>query len=283
MLTVDELEDKLIELAFAEDIGDGDHTTLCCIPEDAMGKSHLLIKEDGILAGVEMAKKVFAKFDPTMQVEVLINDGAHVKAGDIAMVVTGKVRSLLQTERLMLNIMQRMSGIATMTNKYVELLKGTKTRVLDTRKTTPGLRMLEKQAVKIGGGTNHRIGLFDMILLKDNHIDFAGGIANAIDRCHNYLKEKNLDLKIEIEVRNFDELQQVLDKGGVNRIMLDNFSVADTKKAVDIIAGRYETESSGGITFDTIRGYAEQGVDFISVGALTHSVKGLDMSFKACE
>ena len=283
MLTVDELEDKLIELAFAEDIGDGDHTTLCCIPEDAMGKSHLLIKEDGILAGVELAKKVFAKFDPTMQVEVLINDGAHVKVGDIAMVVTGKVRSLLQTERLMLNIMQRMSGIATMTNKYVELLKGTKTRVLDTRKTTPGLRMLEKQAVKIGGGTNHRIGLFDMILLKDNHIDFAGGIANAIDRCHNYLKEKNLDLKIEIEVRNFDELQQVLDKGGVNRIMLNNFSVADTKKAVDIIAGRYETESSGGITFNTIRGYAEQGVDFISVGALTHSVKGLDMSFKACE
>ena len=283
MLTVDELEDKLIDLAFAEDIGDGDHTTLCCIPEDAMGKSHLLIKEDGILAGVELAKKVFAKFDPTMQVEVLINDGAHVKVGDIAMVVTGKVRSLLQTERLMLNIMQRMSGIATMTNKYVELLKGTKTRVLDTRKTTPGLRMLEKQAVKIGGGTNHRIGLFDMILLKDNHIDFAGGIANAIDRCHNYLKEKNLDLKIEIEVRNFDELQQVLDKGGVNRIMLDNFSVADTKKAVDIIAGRYETESSGGITFNTIRGYAEQGVDFISVGALTHSVKGLDMSFKACE
>ena len=283
MLTVDELEDKLIELAFAEDIGDGDHTTLCCIPEDAMGKSHLLIKEDGILAGVELAKKVFAKFDPTMQVEVLISDGAHVKVGDIAMVVTGKVRSLLQTERLMLNIMQRMSGIATMTNKYVELLKGTKTRVLDTRKTTPGLRMLEKQAVKIGGGTNHRIGLFDMILLKDNHIDFAGGIANAIDRCHNYLKEKNLDLKIEIEVRNFDELQQVLDKGGVNRIMLDNFSVADTKKAVDIIAGRYETESSGGITFNTIRGYAEQGVDFISVGALTHSVKGLDMSFKACE
>ena len=283
MLTVDELEEILIELAFAEDIGDGDHTTLCCIPEDATGKSHLLIKEDGILAGVELAKKVFAKFDPTMQVEVLINDGAHVKVGDIAMVVTGKVRSLLQTERLMLNIMQRMSGIATMTNKYVELLKGTKTRVLDTRKTTPGLRMLEKQAVKICGGTNFRIGLFDMILLKDNHIDFAGGIANAIDRCHNYLIEKNLDLKIEIEVRNFDELQQVLDKGGVNRIMLDNFSVADTKKAVDIIAGRYETESSGGITFNTIRGYAEQGVDFISVGALTHSVKGLDMSFKACE
>lgn len=283
MLTVDELEDKLIELAFAEDIGDGDHTTLCCIPEDAMGKSHLLIKEEGILAGVEVARKVFAKFDPTMSVEVLINDGAHVKVGDIAMVVTGKVRSLLQTERLMLNIMQRMSGIATMTSKYVKLLEGTNTRVLDTRKTTPGLRMLEKQAVKIGGGTNHRIGLFDMILLKDNHIDFAGGIANAIDRCHNYLKENELDLKIEIEVRDFDELQQVLDKGGVDRIMLDNFTVEDTKKAVDIIAGRYETESSGGITFDTIRSYAEQGVDFVSVGALTHSVKGLDMSFKAVD
>ncbi len=255
MLSVNELEDRLIDLAFAEDIGDGDHTTLCCIPETAMGKSHLLIKEEGILAGVEVAKKVFNRFDPTMQ---------------------------LQTERLMLNIMQRMSGIATMTNRYVERLKGTNTRILDTRKTTPGLRMLEKQAVKIGGGVNHRIGLFDMILLKDNHVDFAGGITNAIDRCHAYLQEKGLDLKIEIEVRNFDELNQVLTHGGVNRIMLDNFSVSDTKKAVDIIAGRYETESSGGITYDTIRDYAEQGVDFISVGALTHSVKGLDMSFKAC-
>ena len=282
MYTVEELEDKLIDLAFAEDIGDGDHTTLCCIPEDAMGKSHLLIKEDGILAGVEVAKKVFDRFDNTMKVEVLIGDGAEVKKGDIAMVVTGKVRSLLQTERLMLNVMQRMSGIATMTHKYVEKLKGTKTHVLDTRKTTPGMRMLEKQAVKIGGGMNHRIGLFDMILLKDNHVDFAGGITNAIDRCHAYLKEKNLDLKIELEVRNFDELNQVLTHGGVNRIMLDNFSVADTKKAVELIGGRYETESSGGITFDTIRDYAECGVDFISVGALTHSVKGLDMSFKAC-
>lgn len=282
MYTVEELEDKLIDLAFAEDIGDGDHTTLCCIPEDAMGKSHLLIKEDGILAGVEVAKKVFDRFDNTMKVEVLIGDGAEVKKGDIAMVVTGKVRSLLQTERLMLNIMQRMSGIATMTHKYVEKLRGTKTHVLDTRKTTPGMRMLEKQAVKIGGGMNHRIGLFDMILLKDNHMDFAGGITNAIDRCHAYLKEKNLNLKIELEVRNFDELNQVLTHGGVNRIMLDNFSVADTKKAVELIGGRYETESSGGITFDTIRDYAECGVDFISVGALTHSVKGLDMSFKAC-
>ena len=282
MYTVDELEDKLIDLAFAEDIGDGDHTTLCCIPVDAMGKSHLLIKENGILAGVEVAKKVFARFDNTMEVEVLLNDGASVKKGDIAMIVTGKVRSLLQTERLMLNIMQRMSGIATMTHKYVERLKGTKTHVLDTRKTAPGMRMLEKQAVKIGGGMNHRIGLFDMILLKDNHVDFAGGITNAIERCHSYLKQNGLDLKIEIEVRNFDELDQVLSCGGVNRIMLDNFSVADTKRAVDIIAGRFETESSGGITFDTIRDYAECGVDFISVGALTHSVKGLDMSFKAC-
>ena len=283
MLSVNELEDRLIDLSFAEDIGDGDHTTLCCIPDTAMGKSHLLIKEDGRLAGVEVANRVFASFDPTMQVEVLIGDGAHVKKGDIAMIVSGKVRSLLQTERLMLNIMQRMSGIATMTAKYVERLKGTKTHVLDTRKTTPGLRMLEKQAVKIGGGMNHRIGLFDMILLKDNHVDFAGGIANAINRCHEYLKEKGLDLKIEIEVRNFDELRQAMECGGINRIMLDNFSVENTKKAVEMVGGKYETESSGGITFDTIRDYAECGVDFISVGALTHSVKGLDMSFKACE
>ena len=281
MLSIDQLEEKLIDLAFAEDIGDGDHTTLCCIPEDAEGRSHLLIKEEGILAGVEVAKKVFARFDPTMQVEVLMGDGSKVKPGDIAMVVTGKVRSLLQTERLMLNIMQRMSGIATMTNRYVERLQGTGTRVLDTRKTTPGLRMLEKQAVKIGGGTNHRIGLFDMILLKDNHVDFAGGITKAIDRCHAYLEEKGLKLKIEIEVRNFDELNEVLNHGGVDRIMLDNFSVADTGKAVKLIDHRYETESSGGITFDTIRDYALQGVDFVSVGALTHSVKGLDMSFKA--
>ena len=259
MLSVDELTDRLIDLSFAEDIGDGDHTTLCCIPEDAMGKSKLLIKEDGILAGIEVAKEVFTRFDPSMQVEVLIGDGAHVKVGDVAMIVTGKVRSLLQTERLMLNIMQRMSGIATMTNRYVERLAGTKTRVLDTRKTTPGMRMLEKQAVKIGGGCNHRIGLFDMILLKDNLIDFAGGITHAISRCPEYLKVKGMDLN-----------------------MLDNFSTDDTKKAVELVGGRYEVESSGGITFDTIRDYAECGVDFISVGALTHSVKGLDMSFKAC-
>ena len=281
MLKVEELVDRLIDLSFAEDIGDGDHTTLCCIPEDAMGKSKLLIKEDGILAGVEIAKEVFHRFDPTMQVEVFMGDGSKVKKGDVAMIVTGKVRSLLQTERLMLNIMQRMSGIATMTSKYVERLEGTHTRVLDTRKTTPGMRMLEKQAVKIGGGCNHRIGLFDMILLKDNHVDFSGGIANAINRCHEYLKEKVLDLKIEIEVRNFEELKQAMDCGGIDRIMLDNFSVEDTKKAVEIVGGKYETESSGGITFDTLRDYAECGVDFISVGALTHSVKGLDMSFKA--
>lgn len=281
MLSVEELEEQLIDLSFAEDIGDGDHTTLCCIPEDAEGKSHLLIKEEGILAGVEVAQKVFNHFDPTLQMEVLLHDGAHVKPGDVAFIVTGKVRSLLQTERLMLNIMQRMSGIATMTNRYVERIAGTGAHVLDTRKTTPGMRILEKQAVKIGGGMNHRIGLFDMILLKDNHVDFAGGIVPAIERCHAYLKEKGLDLKIEIEVRNFNELQQVLDHGGVDRVMLDNFTPKNTRKAVEMIQHRFEVESSGGITFDTIRDYAEQGVDFISVGALTHSVNGLDMSFKA--
>ncbi|RRD00851.1 carboxylating nicotinate-nucleotide diphosphorylase [Prevotella sp. OH937_COT-195] len=282
MLLTEELEERLIDLSFAEDIGDGDHTTLCCIPENATGSSRLIIKEDGILAGVEAAKKVFARFDPDMKVEVIMGDGSKVKKGDVAMIVSGKTRSLLQTERLMLNIMQRMSGIATMTNVYVEKLKGTKTRVLDTRKTTPGMRMLEKHAVKIGGGVNHRIGLFDMILLKDNHVDFSGGINNAINRCHEYLEKKGLNLKIEIEVRSFDELRQVMECGGVDRIMLDNFSVSDTKKAVEMIGGKYETESSGGITLDTIRNYAECGVDFVSVGALTHSVKGLDMSFKAC-
>lgn len=282
MKTVDELIDTLIDLAFAEDIGDGDHTTLCCIPDDAMGKSRLLIKEAGVLAGVEVAKEIFYRFDPTMKVEVFIEDGTEVKPGDVAMVVEGKIQSLLQTERLMLNVMQRMSGIATMTRRYVKQLEGTRTRVLDTRKTTPGLRMLEKAAVKIGGGVNHRIGLFDMILLKDNHVDFAGGIDKAILRAKEYCKAKGKDLKIEIEVRNFDELNQVLAIGGVDRIMLDNFTPENTRKAVEIIGGRFETESSGGITFDTLRDYAECGVDFISVGALTHSVKGLDMSFKAC-
>lgn len=282
MYTVDQLNDKLIDLAFSEDIGDGDHTTLCCIPENAMGKSRLLIKEEGILAGMRIAKEIFHRFDPTMQVEQFMEDGTHVKPGDVPMIVTGKVRSLLQTERLMLNVMQRMSGIATMTNKYVQRLEGTNTRVLDTRKTTPGMRMLEKEAVKIGGGCNHRIGLFDMILLKDNHIDFAGGIANALDRCAAYQKEKGLNLKVEIECRTFDEIKQVMTHGGADRIMLDNFSIGDTKKAVELINHKFETESSGGITYDTLRQYAECGVDFISVGALTHSVKGLDMSFKAC-
>ena len=277
----DELIDRLIDLAFAEDIGDGDHTTLSTIPAEAMGKNMLLIKEDGVLAGVEMAKRIFARFDENLQVEVLIEDGAEVKKGDIAMYVTGSVRSLLQTERLMLNVMQRMSGIATMTRRYVRQLEGTKTRVLDTRKTTPGMRIMEKEAVRIGGGTNHRIGLFDMILLKDNHVDFAGGIQKAILRAQEYCKEKGKDLKIEIEVRSLDELQQVLDLGGVQRIMFDNFTPEVTRKAVEMVAGRYETESSGGITFDTLRDYALCGVDFISVGALTHSVKGLDMSFKA--
>lgn len=280
-MEVENLINSLLELAFAEDIGDGDHTTLCSIPASEVGSSKLLIKEEGILAGVDVAKDVFHKFDPELKVEVFIEDGAHVKPGDVAFVVTGKVQSLLQTERLVLNLMQRMSGIATITNKYVKLLEGTKTKVLDTRKTTPGLRMLEKKAVKIGGGENHRIGLFDMILLKDNHVDFAGGIKNAITRAKQYLKEKNKDLKIEIEVRNFDELNEALNVGGVDRIMLDNFTVEDTRKAVDIVNGRVELESSGGITFETIRDYAVTGVDYVSVGALTHSVKSLDMSLKA--
>ena len=283
MKTKDELIDELLDLAFAEDIGDGDHTTLCCIPADEMGKQHLLVKEEGILAGVEIAKKVFHKFDPELKMTVFINDGAHVKPGDVAFVVEGRVRSLLQTERLMLNIMQRMSGIATMTAKYMDRLKGLKTKVLDTRKTTPGMRMLEKEAVKIGGGMNHRIGLFDMILLKDNHVDFAGGIANAINKANEYIKANHKDgMKIEIEVRNFDELDEALATGHVDRILLDNFTPENTKKAVDIVAGRCELESSGGITFDTLRDYGECGVDYNSVGALPPSVKGLDMSFKAC-
>ena len=270
-----------IKYWFAEDIGDGDHTSLSCIPNDAMGKQQLIVKEDGILAGVEVAKQIFHYFDPEIKVETFIEDGAEVHVGDVAFVASGRVVSLLQVERLMLNIMQRMSGVATTTHKYVELLKGTKTRVLDTRKTTPGLRMLEKEAVRIGGRTNHRIGLFDMILIKDNHLDFAGGITAAITRAKEYCKAKGKDLKIEIEVRNFDELQEALDCGLMQRIMLDNFSVEDTKRAVEIIAGRFEVESSGGITKETLRSYAECGVDFISVGALTHSVKSLDLSFKA--
>lgn len=282
MKTPQELIDELITLAFNEDIGDGDHTTLCCIPATEMGKQKLLIKEAGVLAGVDMARRVINYFDPELKITTYIEDGAEVQPGDVAFVVEGRVQSLLQVERTMLNIMQRMSGIATTTRKYVRLLEGTGTRVLDTRKTTPGLRMIEKEAVKIGGGVNHRIGLFDMILLKDNHVDFAGGIKNAIVRAKEYLKEKGKELKIEIEVRNMDELNEVLRVGGVDRIMLDNFTPERTREAVQLIDHRYETESSGGITFDTIRSYAECGVDYVSVGALTHSVKGLDMSFKAC-
>lgn len=266
---------------FQEDIGDGDHSSLSCIPADEIAKQQLIVKQPGILAGVEVAKEVFRIFDPELKVEQFLKDGDRVKPGDIAFIVTGKAQSLLQTERLMLNIMQRMSGIATRTAEYVELLKGTGTRVLDTRKTTPGLRMLEKMAVKIGGGTNHRFGLYDMVMLKDNHVDHAGGIAQAIDRTREYLREKGKNLKIEIEVRNLDELRQVLEHGGVDRIMLDNFTPELTREAVKIIDHRFETESSGGITKETLRQYAECGVDYISVGALTHSVMSLDLSFKA--
>ncbi|MGN0219660.1 MAG: carboxylating nicotinate-nucleotide diphosphorylase [Muribaculaceae bacterium] len=284
MKSKDQLIDDLLTLAFAEDVGDGDHTTLSTIPADEMGRQHLLVKEEGILAGVEMARRVFAKFDPELKMTVFINDGAHVKPGDIAFVVEGKVRSLLQTERIMLNIMQRMSGIATVTAKYQQRLEGLKTKVLDTRKTTPGLRLLEKEAVKIGGGENHRIGLFDMILIKDNHVDFAGGIKEAVAAAKKYCKEKGKDLKIEQEVRNEVEIRQALE-AGVDRIMLDNFTPERTREAVKLIRSinpAVEIESSGGITLDTLRAYGECGVDFISVGALTHSVKGLDMSFKAC-
>ena len=283
MKTKDELIDELIELSFAEDIGDGDATTLSTIPADATGTQQLIIKEEGVLAGVEMARRVFERFDPSLNMEVFIGDGARVKSGDIAFKVTGSVRSLLQTERLMLNIMQRMSGIATTTARYQERLEGTGARVLDTRKTTPGMRMMEKEAVAIGGGTNHRIGLFDMILIKDNHTDFAGGIPHAVAAARRWMAENGKNLKIEQEVRNTEEIDQAL-AAGVDRIMLDNFDVERTREAVAHIRlanPNVEIESSGGITYDTLREYGETGVDFISVGALTHSVKGLDMSFKA--
>lgn len=270
-----------LQRAFSEDIGDGDHTTLSSIPEDAVGKSRLIIKEDGVVAGVDVAKEVFRYFDPNLRIEVFIEDGSEVHVGDIVFEVTGRIHSLLQTERLMLNLMQRLSGVATTTKKYMKALEGTKTKVLDTRKTTPGMRLLEKEAVRLGGGVNHRVGLYDMILLKDNHVDFAGGIENAIKRAQNYIKEKNKSLKIEIEVRSLEELEQVLQVGGIHRIMLDNFDLATTKKAVERINGLYETESSGGITLKNLREYATCGVDYISVGALTHSVKCLDISFKA--
>lgn len=275
-----ELLDDLLTLAFAEDVGDGDVTTLSTIPAEEIGKQKLIIKEEGILSGVNIAREVFKKFDPTMKMTVFIEDGAHVKPGDIAFEVEGPVRSLLQTERIMLNIMQRMSGIATITAVYQERLKGLKTKVLDTRKTTPGMRILEKEAVKTGGGANHRMGLHDMILIKDNHVDFAGGITKAVEAAKKYCKETGRDLKIEVEVRNTDEIKEAL-AAGVDRIMLDNFSPERTREAVKLINGATEIESSGGITLDTLRAYGECGVDYISVGALTHSVKGLDMSFKA--
>lgn len=283
MKTTDQLIDDLLTLAFAEDIGDGDATTLSTIPADAMGRQKLIVKEEGVIAGVDMARRVFEKLDPSLKMTVFINDGAHVKPGDVAFEVEGPVRSLLQTERTMLNIMQRMSGIATTTARYQDRLKGLKTKVLDTRKTTPGLRMLEKMAVKIGGGENHRIGLFDMILIKDNHNDFAGGIANSVERAKQWCKENHKDLRIEVEVRNHEEIDEAL-KAGVDRIMLDNFTPECTAEAVRYIRSKnpsVEIESSGGITLETLREYGEAGVDFISVGALTHSVKGLDMSFKA--
>ncbi len=276
--------DEIIEKAILEDVGDGDHTSLSTIPDTAKGKAQLLVKQNGVLAGVEVARKVFKRVDPELKMEVFIQDGTNVKVGDVAFTIEGKSISILTAERLALNFMQRMSGIATQTNQIVDLLEGTNTKVLDTRKTTPNLREVEKYSVKVGGGENHRFGLYDMIMIKDNHIDFAGGISNAILATQKYLQEKGKEnLKIEIEVRNFDELEQVLEIGGIHRIMLDNFTPAEIREAVDRINGLYETEASGGITIDTIRAYAEGGVDYISVGALTHQIKSLDLSLKAID
>ncbi len=273
--------DYLIELAMREDLGDGDHTSLATIPASAKGKARLMIKENGILAGMEIAKKVFSKIDPDTIFKPLLSDGTNIKKGDVAFVVEGKVISLLSAERLALNFMQRMSGIATYTHTLVSRIEGLDAKLLDTRKTTPLLRKIEKLAVRIGGGYNHRFGLYDMIMIKDNHIDFAGGTRQAIDATTIYLKKTKKNLKIEIEVRNFRELSEVLETGGINRIMLDNFSPHDLKKALEVIDGRFETEASGEITLENIRAYAETGVDYISVGALTHQIKSLDMSLKA--
>lgn len=273
--------DLFIELALAEDVGDGDHSSLACVPNNVSGKAQMLIKEGGILAGVEIGVSIFKKVDTKLLVTVLLSDGTSVKQNDIAMTVEGSRQSILKAERLVLNIMQRMSGIATYTNKIVQLIDGTKTKVLDTRKTTPLFRTLEKQAVKIGGGENHRFGLYDMIMLKDNHIDYAGGIKAAVTKTKEYLNSTGRDLKIEVEARDLNEVKEILAIGGVDRIMLDNFNYSDTKTAVEIIGNTCETESSGGITIDTIRAYAECGVDYISVGALTHSIKSLDISLKA--
>jgi len=273
--------DEIVSLALKEDLGNGDHTSQSTIPAEATGRAELLIKEDGVIAGIDVAKEVFRQVDPSLKFVGLLDDGQKVRRGDIAFTVSGRSISILSGERLALNFLQRMSGIATSTQKMTELLKGTNTRLLDTRKTTPNLRMLEKYAVKAGGGYNHRFGLYDMILIKDNHVDFSGGIPQALEATKKYLTEKGLDLKIEIEVRDFNELNQVLGIGGVDRIMLDNFTVDGLRSAIKLIKGRFETEASGGITIDTIRQYAETGVDFISVGALTHHIKSLDMSLKA--
>lgn len=272
---------KFVENALLEDVGDGDHTSLSCIPSNEVGSAKLIIKQNGIVAGISVAVQIFKIIDPDFKIELFATDGKKVKPGDIMFVLSGRVHSILKAERLVLNVMQRMSGIATTTSKYVEKLKGLNTKVLDTRKTTPNFRYFEKEAVLIGGGANHRMGLFDMILIKDNHIDYAGGIENAIVRAQNYLKEKNKCLPIEVEVRSIDDINKIIPIGGFQRIMLDNFSVEQTRKAVEIINGKFETESSGGITLDTLRDYAECGVDFISVGALTHHVSSLDMSLKA--
>jgi nicotinate-nucleotide pyrophosphorylase (carboxylating) len=273
--------EKFLDLAIAEDVGDGDHTSLATIDKDHVGKARLLVKQHGIIAGVDVACMVFNKLDPDYKIDIRIRDGATVKNGDIVFVVEGRTIALLQAERLVLNIMQRMSGVATQTRLYADQLLGLKTKVLDTRKTTPGMRLLDKYAVLVGGGVNHRIGLYDMILIKDNHIDFAGGIEKAIDRTREYLKNKNKDLKIEIEARSVDDVKRILAIGGVNRILLDNFNIGQTIEAVDIINGKVETESSGNITLENIRTYAECGVDYISVGALTHQIKSLDLSLKA--
>jgi nicotinate-nucleotide pyrophosphorylase (carboxylating) len=273
--------EEIIQHALAEDLGTGDHTSLATIPQDATGRAQLFIKEDGVVSGIEVARKVFQAIDSKLVFVGLIDDGERVKRGDIAFTVTGKSIAILSGERLALNFMQRMSGIATNTHRMVDKITGLHTKLLDTRKTTPNLRLLEKMAVRAGGAYNHRFGLFDMILIKDNHVDFAGGISQAIKATEKYLAENNLHLKIEIEVRNFDELQQVLEHGGVDRIMLDNFSVDGIKAALKLVAGRYETEASGNITIENIRSYAEAGVDFISSGALTHHIKSLDMSLKA--
>lgn len=272
---------EIIQNALREDIGEGDHSALACIPVNAQGEAKLLVKDTGIIAGVELAEMICKEVDPALEFETFITDGTPVKPGDIAFVVRGSARSILGAERLLLNFMQRMSGIATLTNEYVTLIAGTPARLLDTRKTTPGIRYMEKWAVRIGGGHNHRFALYDMIMLKDNHIDFAGGIREAIERTQEYLHTLGKSLKVEIEVRDLNELQQVLDTGKVDRIMLDNFTPDLLREALIMIDGRYETEASGGITKETIRSFAETGVDYISVGALTHSFKSLDMSLKA--